>query len=1027
MMESEPDKKLKDINQTNQENDKNGHEIKEQINYVGLRNQGNTCYMNSYLQTLYHLGDFTRLVLQIPTPGDPLIFPDSMQLLFNGLLKESRALSTVELCRSFGWDREDAFNQQDVQEFSCNIIEALERKVDKYEKLKGSIQNLFQGVAKNYIRCKNIEFCSERKETFFDIQLQVKGKKDIYESLMEYTSEELMTDDNQYDTEDPKFGRQDAIKGIKFQNLPPILQITLKRFDFDYQKMRLVKILDKYNYPLELNMYDFMDNSAKDNDVPKDHYLYTLYAVLIHSGKQSGSGHYYVYINKLNRWYKFNDSRVDIISEEEVLAGGEGGEFTEKKLNQQSEKIEETTIQKKETAYMLVYVQKNKAKQILKDITDADIPQQIKNIYLEKKKREEAERRKREYFEVKLLTFQDLLQINGNSLLFHKNHKNQKISIENFDDVGKTISLKNLITLDYFLKQLTNQLKCSEKDIQLFKITYGVQQEKVANLSHLLELNMGSFKVQQIFKNKQFQWQDYALLVLALNPNRLNLSLENITDEYQTEDDDDDDNVAVQKQSIEITIDAEEKQSKDERLKQQKLVIFYKQVQQADELESILLDSKTDQQIKLINYVYVRVWDNFELAIQKIAKQLNISEQKLCQNFEFYQEKDHLVYILDINDIYNKKVYEVLLNRFYGVLVLKDKNLEKLSNQIFDVEEFYKRKDNSYQVTFDPIDLSCPIQEKIQHTFQGEFPFDVVQRCINEGYYNDERDYQKIYFQQYDKDKKVWVDFSINDNKLVSDLNDITELKFGYDENMKASERSTFVNYKFYLMDHSQHGYLINKPQEKSINISQQTKLLNYIKLVEENPFDQIQYDFKKNLTGQVIISRINKRNTNLLIRCQNLSNTMNMVSTANHKYMHILERPYNQEEDFLIAGCFTDSENTYFGHPFLMVESKNTKICDLYEKINHHFKNKKINKFFDQDNQSQITKFDAFFTYNYNDENSNITKSINLIEDQNRTDTIESLGVHENYEDKEYMSLKIKIYGIDLSTNIKKIQSSQN
>ncbi|KAL4426457.1 hypothetical protein ABPG74_012958 [Tetrahymena malaccensis] len=1026
MMESEPDKKLKDVNQVDQENDKNGHEIEEQIPYVGLRNQGNTCYMNSYLQTLYHLGDFTRLVLQIPTNANPLVFPDSMQILFNGLLKETRPQSTVELCKSFGWDRDDAFNQQDVQEFSCNIIEALERKVDKYEKLKGSIQNLFQGVAKNYIRCKNVEFCSERKETFFDIQLQVKGKKDIYESLMEYTSEELMTGDNQYDTEDPKFGRQDAIKGIKFQSLPPILQITLKRFDFDYQKMRLVKILDKYNYPLELNMYDFMDNSSKENDMPQENFLYTLYAVLIHSGKQSGSGHYYVYINKLNRWYKFNDSRVDIISEDEVLAGGEGGEFTEKKLNQQSEKIEETTIQKKETAYMLVYVQKNKAKQILKDITDADIPQQINNIYHERKKREEEDRRNREYFQVKLLTFQDLQQTNGNSLIFHKKYKNQYVSTENFDDVGKMISLKNFITLEYFLKQIANELKCSEKDILLFKITYGIQLEKVANLSHLLELNMGNFKVKQIFQNKFFNCQDYALLVLPLNPNRLSIQLENIKDEYLTQEDDE--NIVAQKQSIEITIDAEEKQSKDDQLKQQKLVIFYKQLQKVDEQEFTSLDSNKSWQIKLTNYVYVRVWDNFELAIQKIAKQLNISEQKLCQNFEFYHEKNHLASPLEINEIYSKKVYEVFHNRFYGVLILKDTNLEKLSGEKFEVEEFYKQKENTYHITVDPADPSCPIKEKKSYELEGDFSFDIIQRNINEEFYQDERDHQKIYFQYQDQDKKGWVDFLIQENTLICDLNDITELRFDYDENMKAIERSTCVNYKFYLMDHTKKGYIINKPQEKSTIISQQTKLQDYIQLVEQNPFVQIQYDLKENLTNQIIVSKVNKRNPHFLLRCQQPSTTiMKVVSSTNHKYMHILERPYNQEEDYLIAGCFTDSEYTYFGHPFLMVESKNTKICDFYEKINHHFKNKKINKFFDYESQSQITKFDAILTYNFNNENNNISKTININENQDRTDTIESLGVHENFENKEYMTLKIKIYGIDLSTNIKKIQSSQN
>jgi len=41
----------------------------------------------------------------------------------------------------------------------------------------------------------------------------------LYSSLKEFTAEELMNGDNQYDTDDPgspRFGKQDAIKGFKF-------------------------------------------------------------------------------------------------------------------------------------------------------------------------------------------------------------------------------------------------------------------------------------------------------------------------------------------------------------------------------------------------------------------------------------------------------------------------------------------------------------------------------------------------------------------------------------------------------------------------------------------------------------------------------------------------------------------------------------------------------------------------------------------------------------------------------------------
>jgi ubiquitin carboxyl-terminal hydrolase 7 len=46
------------------------YDSKKEIGYVGLKNQGATCYMNSLLQSLYFTPAFRKAVCQIPTEGD---------------------------------------------------------------------------------------------------------------------------------------------------------------------------------------------------------------------------------------------------------------------------------------------------------------------------------------------------------------------------------------------------------------------------------------------------------------------------------------------------------------------------------------------------------------------------------------------------------------------------------------------------------------------------------------------------------------------------------------------------------------------------------------------------------------------------------------------------------------------------------------------------------------------------------------------------------------------------------------------
>ncbi|RWR80358.1 ubiquitin carboxyl-terminal hydrolase 12 isoform X1 [Cinnamomum micranthum f. kanehirae] len=395
---------------------------KKETGYVGLKNQGATCYMNSLLQTLYHIPYFRKAVYHMPTTENDMpagSIPLALQSLFYKLQYSDNSVATKELTKSFGWDTYDSFMQHDVQELNRVLCEKLEDKM-KGTVVEGTIQQLFEGHHMNYIECINVDYKSTRKESFYDLQLDVKGCQDVYASFDKYVEVERLEGDNKYHAE--QHGLQDARKGVLFIDFPPVLQLQLKRFEYDFMRDTMVKINDRYEFPLQLDLDRDNGKYLSPDADRRVRNLYTLHSVLVHSGGVHG-GHYYAFIRPTlsDKWFKFDDERVTKEDMKRALEEQYGGE---EELPQTNPGFNNTPFKftKYSNAYMLVYIRESDKEKIICNVDEKDIAEHLRSRL--KREQEEKEHKKKEKAEAHLYTIikvarnEDLAEQVGKDIYF---------------------------------------------------------------------------------------------------------------------------------------------------------------------------------------------------------------------------------------------------------------------------------------------------------------------------------------------------------------------------------------------------------------------------------------------------------------------------------------------------------------------------------------------------------------------------------------------------------------------------------
>ncbi|XP_063491521.1 ubiquitin carboxyl-terminal hydrolase 9Y isoform X6 [Symphalangus syndactylus] len=269
--------------------------------FVGLKNAGATCYMNSVIQQLYMIPSIRNSILAIEGTGSDLdddMFGDEKQDSESNVdprddvfgyphqFEEKPALSKTEDRKEYnigvlrqlqvifghlaasrlqyyvprGFWRQfrlwgepvNLREQHDALEFFNSLVDSL----DEALKALGHPALLSKVLGGSFADQKICQGCPHRyecEESFTTLNVDIRNHQNLLDSLEQYVKGDLLEGANAYHCEkcDKKV---DTVKRLLIKKLPRVLAIQLKRFDYDWERECAIKFNDYFEFPRELDM-----------------------------------------------------------------------------------------------------------------------------------------------------------------------------------------------------------------------------------------------------------------------------------------------------------------------------------------------------------------------------------------------------------------------------------------------------------------------------------------------------------------------------------------------------------------------------------------------------------------------------------------------------------------------------------------------------------------------------------------------------------------------------------------------------